>query len=50
MRRPLRRGSTHTEYVLIAVLISVAIIMGATAIGGSLSDVLTAIGDALAGS
>jgi hypothetical protein len=32
----LRRGSTQTEYVLIAAVISVAILTGVTGIGGSL--------------
>jgi Flp pilus assembly pilin Flp len=43
-----RRGSTHTEYVLIAAVVSVSIIVAIVAIGGSLSDILTAISEVLA--
>jgi Flp pilus assembly pilin Flp len=43
-----RRGSTHTEYVLIAAVVSVAVLVGVVAIGGSLSDILTAISEVLA--
>lgn len=45
----LRRGSTHTEYVLIAAVVSVGIILAVATIGGSLSDILTAISDVLSG-
>lgn len=45
----LRRGTTHTEYVLIAAVISIAIIAGVTGIGSSLSETFTSIGDILAG-
>ena len=44
-----RRGSTHTEYVLIAAVVSVSIIVAVSAIGTSLSDILTAISDVLSG-
>ncbi len=43
-----RTGSSHTEYVLIAAVVSVAIIVGAASIGSSLSEFLTAIGEVLA--
>jgi Flp pilus assembly pilin Flp len=43
----LRRGSSHTEYVLIAAVISIAIISGVTGIGGSLNETFTSIGDIL---
>ncbi len=43
-----RSGSTHTEYVLIAAVVSVAVLVGVVAIGGSLSDILTAISEVLA--
>ncbi len=43
-----RRGSTHTEYVLIAAVVSVSMIVAVLAIGGSLSDILTAISEVLA--
>ena len=43
-----RRGSSHTEYVLIAAVVSIAIITGAMAIGGSLNEFLTAVSDVLA--
>ncbi len=36
-------GATAIEYGLIAALIGVAIIGGATAVGGKLSDLLTGI-------
>ena len=42
-------GATAIEYGLIAALISVAIIGGATAIGNSLSSRFTAIGNAVTG-
>ena len=44
-----RRGSTHTEYVLIAAVVSVGIILAVAAIGGSLADILTGISDVLSG-
>ncbi len=43
-----RRGSSHTEYVLIAAVISIAIISGVMGIGDSLADTFTSIGDVLA--
>jgi Flp pilus assembly pilin Flp len=43
----LRRGSTQTEYVLIAAVISVAILTGVTGIGGSLEATFTSISDIL---
>ncbi len=45
---PSRRGSTHTEYVLIAAVVSISVIVAVMAIGGSLSDILTAISEVLA--
>jgi Flp pilus assembly pilin Flp len=43
-----RRGSSHTEYVLIAALVSIAILSGASGIGASLTDTFMGIGDILA--
>jgi len=43
-----RRGSTHTEYVLIAAVVSVSLIVAVLAIGTSLSDILTALSEVLA--
>lgn len=40
-------GATAIEYGLIAALISVGIIAGASAIGGNISDRFDTIGDAL---
>lgn len=40
-------GATAIEYGLIAALISVAIIVGATSIGGNLKTVFTEISDKL---
>jgi Flp pilus assembly pilin Flp len=45
-----RNGSSHTEYVLIAAVLSVAVLVALVAIGGSLSDIFTAIADVLVGS
>jgi Flp pilus assembly pilin Flp len=42
-----RRASTHTEYVLIAAVISIAALIALAAIGGSLSDILEAIAEVL---
>lgn len=36
-------GATAIEYALIASLVSIAIVGGATAIGGSLSDLFTRV-------
>ncbi len=44
-----RRGSSQMEYVLIAAVISVAILAGVTGIGSSLGETFTSIGDILAG-
>ncbi len=44
-----RRGSTQIEYVLIAAVISIAILAGVTGIGSSLTDTFTSIGDILGG-
>jgi pilus assembly protein Flp/PilA len=38
-------GATAIEYALIATLISVAIIAGATALGGALNDTFQGIAD-----
>jgi pilus assembly protein Flp/PilA len=40
-------GATAIEYALIAALISVAIIAGATSIGASLSGTFTTVGNSL---
>ena len=40
-------GATAIEYGLIATLIGVAIILGATALGGKLNDVFQGISDKL---
>ncbi len=45
----LRRGSTQIEYVLIAAVISIAILTGVTGIGGSLEATFTSISDILVG-
>jgi Flp pilus assembly pilin Flp len=45
----LRRGSTQMEYVLIAAVISIAILTGVTGIGGSLEATFTSISDILVG-
>ena len=37
-------GATAIEYGLIAALISVALITGATALGGSLNNIFTSLG------
>ena len=42
-------GVTAIEYGLIATLIGVAIIVGATALGGKLNDTFTAISGAVNG-
>jgi pilus assembly protein Flp/PilA len=42
-------GATAIEYGLIAALISVALIVAATAVGGSLSNVFTLINTKLTG-
>jgi Flp pilus assembly pilin Flp len=44
-----RRGSTHTEYVLIAAVISIAVLTGSIAVGGSLDGIFNAIADVLNG-
>lgn len=38
-------GTTAIEYALIAGLLSIAIVGGATAVGGSLSNTYTSVGD-----
>ena len=38
-------GATAIEYGLIAALISVALITGATALGGSLNNIFTGLGE-----
>jgi Flp pilus assembly pilin Flp len=43
------RGSTQTEYVLIAAIVSVAILGGVLALGGSLTDIFTGIADIFSG-
>ncbi len=40
-------GATAIEYGLIAALISVALIAGATALGGSIGDTFTTLSDEL---
>ena len=45
-----RQGSTHTEYVLIAAVISVVVVVSVTNIGITLTETLTFIGEILAGS
>jgi len=40
-------GATAIEYGLIATLISVAIIAGATVLGGKLNDVFQGLGDTM---
>jgi pilus assembly protein Flp/PilA len=40
-------GATAIEYALVASLISIAIIVGATAIGGTLSGTFTTVGGKL---
>ena len=42
-------GATAIEYGLIATLIGVAIIVGATALGGKLNDTFTTISKKMAG-
>jgi Flp pilus assembly pilin Flp len=44
-----RRGSTQIDYVLIAAVISIAILTGVTGIGASLGETFTSIGDILSG-
>ncbi|MCB1386220.1 MAG: Flp family type IVb pilin [Nitratireductor sp.] len=41
------KGATAIEYALIASLISISIVAGATAIGGSLNDKFTEVNDGL---
>jgi pilus assembly protein Flp/PilA len=40
-----RSGATAIEYGLIATLISVAIVVGATALGGALDETYQGLGD-----
>ena len=40
-------GATAIEYALVASLISIAIVAGATAIGGTLSGTFTTVGGSL---
>lgn len=48
MHRPRsRRGATAIEYALIAGLVSVAIIIGITALSGSLDGLYTAVSEAV---
>jgi Flp pilus assembly pilin Flp len=42
-----RVGSTHTEYVLIAAVVSVAVLVGVVAIGDSLSGIMMTIAEVL---
>jgi len=44
-----RSGSTQTEYVLIAAIVSVAILAGVVALGGSLSGIFSGIADVFGG-
>ena len=40
-------GATAIEYALVASIISIAIVAGATAIGGTLSNTFTTVGGSL---
>ena len=42
-----RKGAAAVEYVLIAAIVGSAIVGGATALGGDISDELTKIGTAV---
>ena len=45
----LRRASTQTEYVLIAAIVSVAVLAGAAAVGSSLGGVFNGLAEFFAG-
>jgi Flp pilus assembly pilin Flp len=42
-----RTGSTHTEYVLIAAVVSVSVLIAVATIGDSIGAILTSIAEAL---
>ena len=42
-----KRGAAAIEYALLAALIAVAIILGATAVGGKLNSLFTYVGGVL---